>query len=71
MRCNFNYNIMVSKLKSLQVNLPDVCAASLEKGKAFCSDHYAFLSKELPDVPLDLHKFLSYCDTEGAKCHNT
>lgn len=52
-------------VKSLQINLPDVCVASPEKGKAFCSEHCALLSKELPNVPLGLREFISYCETEG------
>ena len=39
------YKLLKQTLRSLQINLPDVCAASPEKGKAFCSDNCALLSE--------------------------
>ena len=55
-------------VQNLKLNLPDVCdvcVATPLKGKAFCRDHCSLLSKEAPDVPLDLHEFISYCQTKG------
>ena len=49
------------------LNLPDVCTASPERGKAFCKDHCALLQDKVPDVPLGLKEFLKYCGTSTCK----
>ena len=63
--CDCVFYIFQQSVQNLKLNLPDVCVATPLKGKAFCHDHCSLLSKEAPDVPLDLHEFISYCQTKG------
>ena len=43
------------------LNLPDVCTASPECGKAFCSEHCKLLQRDAPTVPVELKEFLKFC----------
>ncbi len=52
------------------LNLPDVCTASPERGKAFCKEHCLLLQEKAPGVPLGLKDFLKYCgSSETGKAH--
>ncbi len=48
------------------LNLPDVCAASPERGKAFCKEHCLLLQEKAPGVPLGLRDFLKFCGSSAA-----
>ena len=43
------------------LNLPDVCTASPERNKAFCSEHCQVLNRDAPNVPTGLKDFLKFC----------
>ena len=43
------------------LNLPDVCTASPERNKAFCSEHCQLLNRDAPNVPTGLKDFLKFC----------
>ncbi|XP_078348467.1 uncharacterized protein LOC144633485 [Oculina patagonica] len=45
------------------VNYPDICAATPEKGKAFCKTHCSNLSEQ--GIPTGLKEFLEYCSKQG------
>ena len=43
------------------LNLPDVCTATPQRGQAFCKDHCILIKKDVPDVPTGLREFIKYC----------
>ncbi|XP_078352502.1 uncharacterized protein LOC144637243 isoform X2 [Oculina patagonica] len=45
------------------VNYPDICAATPERGKAFCKTHCSNLSEQ--GIPTGLKEFLEYCSKQG------
>ena len=47
------------------VNYPEICAATPERGKAFCKTHCLNLSEQ--GIPTGLHDFLEYCSKKGRK----
>ncbi|XP_078352499.1 integrase/recombinase xerD homolog isoform X1 [Oculina patagonica] len=44
------------------VNYPDICAATPERGKAFCKTHCSNLSEQ--GIPTGLKEFLEYCSKQ-------
>ena len=48
------------------LNLPDVCTLSAERGKALCREHCQLLEAQAPEVPTGLRDFLKYCGASQA-----
>ena len=46
-----------------QVNYPNICPISPERGQAFCKPHCEMARKN--NIPHGLHEFLRYCGISG------